>query len=253
MLKSTLISLAMLATGLGAAAQIDTYWQSLHTELGVPLNRATVDSVMSSLKSQPELYREMADKAEEAFYRPGSPLCDDVTYEMFLTRILSDSVIDPTTLSRYEFQLTDVRKNFPGTKAADFEMVDKARRKLTLYDAAPAGAMTLLVFYDPDCGHCHTTFDMLRSNPHLANLVKAQKIKVIAVYADSDPDVWKNNLVTLPADWVNAWTPEASVEDLDLYMFPEMPSIYLLDADKVVMRKNITPEHLLPVLESLDR
>jgi thiol-disulfide isomerase/thioredoxin len=155
--------------------------------------------------------------------------------------------------------------NIIGEPAADMSMLDKDDRPKNLYSIA--SPYTLVVFWDPDCGHCREQV------PIIDSLYKAgwnkKGIKVVGVLVDTirtDPSKWpavkskwtdyinKNGLT----EWIHLYQPFAMREDerrrnipnfrqnYDVY---QTPTIYLLDKDKRIVAKKITAEQVQDFIE----
>lgn len=124
---------------------------------------------------------------------------------------------------------------------------------------------TVLVFWDPECGHCKTEL------PKLAKYYETIKSKGVAVYAVSSDhnEAWKKFIRENSLDFLNVAVPKDVYEDqqkateyilqglTDLkslnynktYDIYSTPQIYLLDKDKVIIAKKLETELLKKVLE----
>ncbi|MFN4285452.1 MAG: redoxin domain-containing protein [Lacibacter sp.] len=157
--------------------------------------------------------------------------------------------------------------NIVGEPAAELELLNPNDKPVRLYNL-PA-PYTVLVFWDPDCGHCreqvpvidslHRTrwkqmgvqlvgvlVDTLRSSPAAGPQVKANWVQFIQ----------KHRL----NGWIHLYQPfemrQAEIrnrkpgfrQNYDVY---QTPTIYLLDKDKRIVAKKIGPEQLDELLTSL--
>ena len=91
----------------------------------------------------------LAEIAEKYLYEPDSPLYDESHYQRFLRALLRLPHPDAAETVRYRYQLASIRKNSPGTRAADFRYIDRQGRRRTL--GRTQGSRLLLIFYDPAC------------------------------------------------------------------------------------------------------
>ncbi|WP_294627267.1 hypothetical protein [uncultured Bacteroides sp.] len=137
------------------------------------------------------------------------------------------------------------QKNRPGTRAANFAYLNRQEKKTTLYRIK--ANRLLLLFYEPDCPHCIETINTLDNHPRLRRQVREKTWTILAIYADGDRILWQREKDKLPRDW-NAGFATAEIFDRELYILPEMPTIYLLDKDKTVLLKETTPQELLKLL-----
>ena len=142
-----------------------------------------------------------------------------------------------------------------GEPAADMKLVDTAGKMKSLYQQ-PA-AYTVVVFWDPNCGHCKTEL------PKMDSIYKASwmkdDIKMYAVMtAESSIADWKPFIDKNAVGWVHVHqTAEMKAEEEknkqanyhQLYDVRTTPTIFLLDKDKRIIAKNLSLEDLDKVLQ----
>lgn len=126
---------------------------------------------------------------------------------------------------------------------------------------------TILVFWDPECGHCKTEL------PKFAELMKKYKDKSVSVYSVSQDhtDAWKKFIVknkmqdfmnvAVPADVYTGdqkaaheyvrkgLTDYASLNYRNYYDIISTPRIFLLDKDKVIVAKQLEAEQMGKILD----
>ena len=163
-----------------------------------------------------------------------SPLHNDMLYAQFLDAMASNKFANAATRSRNAYMASNLRKNLPGSVAADFTYIDRHSDRHTL--RAFKADYTLLFFYDPDCNHCHDMERELAAMPELCS--DSSRVRVLAVYPYSDTGVWLAAEGTFPSAWTDGYSPDGIITTDDIYYIKSMPSIYLLDAGKHVLLKN---------------
>lgn len=173
------------------------------------------------------------DLADHYLADEDSPMRNDVLYAQFLDVMAANKFADAAARSRNEFMARNLRKNLPGTTAADFEYVDRQGTKHRLSEFR--ATLTLLYFYDPDCSHCHETARQLMNIPQLT---AGDSIRVLAIYPYEDTDRWQDTANIFPPQWTDGYSPGGHIATNDTYYFKSMPSMYLLDAEKHVLLKN---------------
>jgi thiol-disulfide isomerase/thioredoxin len=107
----------------------------------------------------------------------------------------------------------------------------------------------LLYFWEADCGHCQ------KSTPILYDVFKKyenQNVEVIAVHVINSVEgkekwidfVNEHELL----DWINCWSPYSNDfrNDYNLLSFPQL---YLLDKDKKILAKGLSPEQADEILD----
>lgn len=188
----------------------------------------------------------LAEVAEKYLYETGSPLFDEGYYLLFLEEMTGSAVADASEGARFNYQLRMLRKNRPGTRAADFGYVDRKGRPHTLYRTRCN--LQLLLFYDPDCDHCEEMISALHGSALLRELIGDKQMNVLAVYAEGDRQAWEASKSSMPQEWSVGFDIDG-IWERNLYFLPSMPGLYLLDGEKYVLLKNPS----LPVLEAFLR
>ncbi len=149
-----------------------------------------------------------------------------------LERVLKISSLSDAEKERYGFLLEMARKNSPGSIVPDFKFIDSNGNKRTLHEAAN-GQKTILLFYDPDCDTCHEVINRLKT------MDLPDDVRIIAIDAEEDTDTWRQNINMLPEEWTVGFATDP-IQDTDLYIFMEMPTIYLIGKDLKIILKDAT-------------
>lgn len=184
----------------------------------------------------------VADLAAKYLYEKESPMFSELYYTMFLDGIRSSAAGTASLRSRAAFLFDAIRRNFPGTVAADFQMVLRDGRRSSL--AETPARTTVLLFYDPHCDGCMAAVRSLSGDSALRSLAESGKITVLAVYTEGDAAVWQRTKDTLPEWWTVGADTGGILHD-DIYFLPSMPSLYLIGADRTVILKDASVEELL--------
>ena len=85
----------------------------------------------------------------------------------------------------------------------------------------------------------------------ILSMISSGALAVVNVYIDSDLDDWKAYAVNYPTAWFSGYDPDYAIRTDLLYAVRAIPSLYLLDADKNVLLKDVPPEKLFAALEQL--
>ena len=160
-------------------------------------------------------------------------------------------------LSKYQDSIITRRafmlmSNLVGEKAANLEMVDTAGKPKNLYDVN--ADFTVVVFWDPNCGHCKE--EIPRIDSFYRAFWKAKNVKIYAVLNDGENlkpawlDFIREKKLT---EWANVYQTKA-MADLEvtqqrpsfkqLYDVYVTPTIYLLDKNKQIAAKKLSIEQL---------
>lgn len=201
----------------------------------------SVEAMMKRAEGNKMAYTRLANIAEKYLFEPNSPMVNDETYIMFLNQVLKTKVLSNVEKARFEHQYKVVMKNRVGSVATDFLYMNSKGEMGSLYKFE--AEKTLLIFYDPDCDNCTEIIEKLRYNRELNAKIASGQIKVLAIYAEENIDLWKKELPKMPSNWV-VGRAVSKIKPLGLYVLRAMPAIYLLDGDKKVLKKEALPENL---------
>lgn len=188
-----------------------------------------------------------SDFMREYLFDSNSPGYDELLYAEFL-QSLSEH-IDPNDVrqSTFRFRLELIRRNLPGSRASDFTYCLPDGKKSTLSRTKVQGNRLLLLFYDPECGHCEEIIGQIENDETLAQAVQAGKASVLAVYTEGNDSVWRASVGRMPVAW-QVVTDHEQIKEHALYDLKAMPTLYLLDGNKRVLLKDapyaIIKEHL---------
>lgn len=204
---------------------------------------ASVDNLLSRAASVPSAYMFMLETARAHLYSPDSPVFSEDIYLAVLDFVFArgdDSDIDRMIRD-------DIMRNRPGTPAADFSFATADGGTSSALDSE-GRCRTLLVFYDPDCDTCHHLIDRLRKNAALQTAVGASDLRVVLVYIGDNRDLWLRDAASLPDDWTIGIDDCGTVEESDLYIIRNVPSIYLIDRDGTILLKEPSTDQLFDQL-----
>lgn len=139
-------------------------------------------------------------------------------------------------LKKFIDRANELAPTLMNKKAADFTGIDVNKKELNMYNVK--SKYTLVIFYDPDCGHCQGEM------PHLDSLyrayLKTNNVKVIAFNVDKEEQKWKDFIKKYNiGDWINMYDPERKSLYWRYYDVQATPSIYLLDEGKYIRGKKL--------------
>ncbi len=218
-----------------------------------------IDYKLLLARSNKEMYKFMLNWFTDQYISP-KYMGQDAVFVHLYQKYHSQGA--STWLSKYQDSIITRRafmlmSNLVGEKAANLEFVDTAGKPKSLYDVS--ADYTLVVFWDPNCGHCKT--ELPRIDSFYRAIWKAKNVKVYAVLSESEKmkDAWlsyiRENKI---GDWTNVYQTRESA-DLEvqiqrpsykqLYDVYVTPTIYLLDKEKRIVAKKLTIEQLNDFLE----
>ena len=151
----------------------------------------------------------------------------------------------------------NLMSNIMGSPAADIQLPDSAGKVMTLYNQ-PA-AFTLVCFWDPLCGHCKEVVPKIDSLYHAKWKAWGLKVYAVAKETDGNKNDWTSfiNKYHLQ-NWTNVYYTKANEKSRvesgipsysQLYDVQTYPTLYLLDKDKKIIAKKLTPEQIDNILK----
>lgn len=189
-----------------------------------------IASLMNTTSENPGMFRYICELSDKHLGGIESPTHDDLLYIPFLEESLKYPILRDAEKERVRFLLEMAKKNRPGEKAADFTFTSRDGKRIKL-SALDSNSMTLLIFYDPDCGHCHETFEALKTSD------LPSKLAVVAIDAEEDRELWDMTNNSLPKEWTVGFATDP-IQESETYILQTMPAIYLLGKDKTVILKD---------------
>ncbi len=107
---------------------------------------------------------------------------------------------------------------------------------------------TILFFYDPDCGHCKKETPLVKET---LEKYMDRGVKVYAVCTEFDDVMWKEFIVEFGVeDWINVNDIENSSNFRGKYNVMGTPRLFVLDAKKKIIAKQIDAAALDEILEN---
>lgn len=204
------------------------------------IDTATADRSMSATMTKAEadsaMYAYFVRLGERYLYDPNSPLRNETLYIPVIKSMMSSKWTDPAGRIRPAYQMTMIRKNRPGIKATDFGYTTPTGRTGSLHSIR--SPYTLIYFYNPDCENCRQVREMMIESSIITSLEKSDSLQILAIYPDKDLEIWIQHQAEIPNRWINGYDRETTIECDTLYNLRAIPSLYLLDRNKVVILKD---------------
>jgi thiol-disulfide isomerase/thioredoxin len=110
---------------------------------------------------------------------------------------------------------------------------------------------TILYFWEADCGHCKTATPALHE---VYGRLKDKNVEVIAVHVINSiegKEKWvdfvnEHGMI----DWINCWSPYSN-DFRQVYNLQSYPQLFIMDRDKKIVAKRITPEQAEKIINNL--
>ncbi len=149
--------------------------------------------------------------------------------------------VDDEFLKNLQERVDKIRPNILGSTAADFKMQSYTDEFYRLSEIR--ADITILVFWEPDCGHCEKEIPKLYEE--VWQKYGNQDIKIVAVYTQWEKEPWvefinEHQLV----EWIHLYDPYNRSNFRNNYDIYSTPVIYILDKDKKILAKRIGSEQI---------
>ncbi|MCS2421900.1 DUF5106 domain-containing protein [Bacteroides fragilis] len=186
-------------------------------------------------KKMLDFFAELADKY---LYDPNSPMRNEELYIPVLEALTASPMLNETEKIRPQARLELAQKNRLGTKALNFTYTLDSGAKGTLYQF-PA-EYTLLFINNPGRHACSEMIEGLKSSPVINGFIAGKKLRVLSLYPDEELDEWKKHRGDFAKEWTNGYDKELVIKNKNLYDLRAIPTLYLLDKNKIVLLKDAT-------------
>ena len=152
------------------------------------------------------------------------------------------------TLEKIRQEVLFRNNNLVGSFAKELFLEDENGEYHSLYQQSTP--FTLLIFWDPDCGHCKIQV------PDFFNKVfmktDPSQLSVMAVYTHDNKKDWLDFIDKHGLDgWINVWDPNQLSRFQINYDVRTTPMVYLLDKDKKIIAKKISVDSTMKILDEL--
>jgi thiol-disulfide isomerase/thioredoxin len=147
--------------------------------------------------------------------------------------------------------------NLYGAKASEIELPDSTGKTMSLYSVPDS--FTVVIFWDPTCGHCKETL------PRIDSIYRAKwkdlhvKIYAIGKETDGTRKAWLDFVSEKHLEnWIHVYNTKEANETrvknnipsyYQLYDVQVVPTLYLLDKNKLILAKKIPFEQIDKVLD----
>ena len=152
---------------------------------------------------------------------------------------------DSATLAKMEERAMALSPNLVGRPAPNFTATDTEGKPRALHDVK--GKLTILYFWDYDCGHCKTI------TPKMTEIYNRYRDKDVALYAlsiNGDVEVWKEKIPGYGLEHGINVQDHARQSGFDaMYDIRSTPRIFVLDEDKIIKYKQISVDDLEGILK----
>jgi peroxiredoxin len=143
------------------------------------------------------------------------------------------------------------RYSLIGMQAKDLQLQNISGEFISIYDIT--SPYLVLVFYEPDCGHCKKQVPLIYD---VYKKYRDKGVQVFAVCGEYKYEKWAKFVAENKLDWINVWDGYKEHGDnvsvgshfREYYNVYTTPQVYLLDRDKKIIGRRLNAEILDEIL-----
>jgi len=182
-------------------------------------------------------------------YDPNSPVRDEDLYNPYVKGLSTSELSSEGLRPAYTRDASMCSLNQVGSKAAEIVFTTLEGKRMTL--SGIKADRTLLFFSNPGCPACEDVVRRLMGNAGIKQQVSSGKLAVVNLYIDLERDKWKEMAKDYPKSWLNGYDQDYKIRQDLTYNIRAIPSLYILDKEKVVLMKDAPVEKVIPYLENI--
>ena len=200
--------------------------------------------ILDSASRDSILFHRAVQFLETPLSNPNSRFRNEGLHILLLQTVLRSPWYDSLNKIVPAHDLHLALQNRPGNPANDFVYVTADGAKANLY--ALHADYTLILFFNPECPACKDAKAALLNSAAIKKNLATGKLKLLAVYTDTDLALWTRHQSDIPSSWINAHDLSGELYTKGIYDLKAIPSMYLLDKNKIVLLKDCAQ---VPVIE----
>lgn len=227
--------------------KIEQYIKKLTVQVPDSIN-AAADYLVSKARANKEVFKYVVHYITNTYETSGIMGMDAVFVHMAEKYYTYDQAywVDSTNIYKIGARAKTLKPLLIGKKAPALVLKDDKDVYRSLYDVK--AKYTILLFWDPDCGHCKKVMPKVQE---LYHKVKSKGVEVYAVCTEVEKEKWLKYIEENKLDWINVADTELQNHFRAVYDITSTPQLYLLDQNKIIKAKKLDIEQLGDYLEKL--
>ncbi len=195
------------------------------------------------------LYAFFTSKMEQYLFHPASPMRNEEFFVPVLEHMVASDSLDTYRKGRPLVMLEQVRKNRPGTRAADIRYTTENGSQGSLYNLKTD--FVLVFFHGLDFGNAPEITRMIDASQTVKQMIAQKKLTVLSIYPDVPGEQWKKYLPQMPQTWIHGYDKELDIQQQQTYVLRVLPTLYLLDKEHKVVMKDVAFSYIELYLNSI--
>lgn len=211
------------------------------------ISNESIQTTLSKASNNEKIFSLFIDTYRIYLFNPESYFCDYERYLAVVDYVINDENINKYAKFDFILEKEIIEANRVGELATNFLVYDKIGNIIELHEIK--SDYTILFFNNPDCSICEKTKKKLAESEIVNNLIDTGRLKVISIYPGNDFELWES--ATFPDKWLNGYDKDLTINTQKLYYLLESSTLYLLDKDKRIIKKDVRFDVLEEYLEHL--
>lgn len=225
--------------------KLDTYIKKLTVQFPDSINKEA-DMLVSKAKSNKEVFKYVVWYLTNQYETSNIMGMDAVFVHMVNNYYTREQAtwIDSVQLYKIQERAKILEPILLGKKVQNLTLEDTLGNYKSLHNVK--ANYTVLVFWEPDCGHCQKTIPKIKL---IYDKVKAKGVEVYAVDTETEMDKLKKFIKEKNLNWINVADPNLHNNFRYEFDINTTPQIFLLDENKKIIAKKIDAKTLEDILE----
>ncbi len=225
-------------------SKIDYFFSKMMPPVADSIRPVANDLIAEAQEANDEVFRYMTSHLLNYFETSKVMGMDEVFVDIAENWYLSGEAdwADSTLVEKIRERVIKISPNILGRVASDIQKVPTYDGQFASLHKVDAN-YTVLVFYEPHCGHCKKVVPRLYEL--YQDTLQDANVEVFAMYTQVKKKEWEEFIEKHELyDWLNVYDPYGRTDFRNNYDIYSTPVVYILDEDKKIIAKRVDVERV---------
>lgn len=200
----------------------------------------SIKDLMNKAQSNKANFMLLGRLAEKNMYSEQALFSSDEAYLYFLDALVKSKALKKEDREHYRSQILKINQNAIGATCPELDVIDVNGEKMKL-SSLLSNKSTILFFTDGDCNDCSLSRLRLSTNVNINTLISEGNLKIVCITPGKYSKKWAEDAKT----WADNWVIVSAEEANKIFDIRTFPSLFILNADKNIVEKNILVDMIL--------